>query len=340
MDFGGQILFISGFGLIILGLTWGGATYTWNSAPVVASLAIGFVLLAAFVNWERLLEPGRYLADKLPKQKPMIPWTLLSTKDMGLLFYIECGTGISMFSVLYFCNTFFVRVKDYEADKAGLQLLCFVPGIGLGVYMCAFLCNKWPRMTYPPLLLGTVIETVGIACLAWAMHKAHSPTIFGVMALAGIGMGLKFMVAPLHGIGLFKAHRASVLALVGIAVPFGGTLGLTIMSAVFNNTSGIDVKYGDYSEASVESVKNGVVWAYVSITPFMALSCIACLFMGNVILGKEISTSGQKEDVVIHEPYLWYLTRGRSSRHDERAMAMKSLHQRQPYEEMTPEAGV
>lgn len=153
-------------------------------------------------------------------------------------------------------------------------------------------------------------------------------------------MGLKLMVAPLHGIGLFKTHRAFVLALVGIAVPFAGTLGITIMSAVFNNTSGKDVKHSDYSEDSVESVKNGVVWASVSIIPFMALSCIACLFMGNVILGKEESTSDQEEDVVIREPYLWYLIRGRSSRHDDRGMAMKSLHQRQPYEAITSEAGV
>lgn len=336
IDFGGQILFISGFGLIILGLTWGGATYPWNSAAVIASLGAGFVLLATFIIWERLLEPGIYLAERLPKQKPMIPWALLSTKDMGLLFYIECCTGMSMFSVLYFCNTFFVRVKNYEADKAGLQLLCFVPGIGLGVYMCAFLCNKWPRMTYPPLLIGTVIETVGVACLAWAMHKGHSPTIFGIMALAGVGMGLKFMVAPLHGIGLFKTHRASVLALVGIAVPFGGTLGLTIMSAVFNNSSGLNVKYGDYSEDAISNVKNGVVWAYVSIVPFMALSCIACLFMGNVILGTENSNNGVKEDLVIREPYLWYLLRGKSPRHDSSSVAMEQL-QRQPYKEILRE---
>lgn len=341
IDFGGQFLFLAGFGLVILGLTWGGATYSWDSAAVIVSLAAGFILLIAFANWERLMEPGRYLAEKLPKQRPMIPWTLLSTKDMGLLFYIECGTGISMFSVLYFCNTYFVRVKNYQADKAGLQLLCFVPGIGLGVYMCAFLCNRWPRMTYPPLILGTVIETVGVCCLAWAMRKGHSPTIFGIMALAGVGMGLKFMVAPLHGIGLFKTHRASVLALVGIAVPFGGTLGLTIMSAVFNNTSGLDVKHGDFSEEAVSKVQNGVVWAYVSIIPFMGLSCIACLFMGNVILGQEITADGQhREDVVIREQYLWYLLQRESRRHDAESMSMEPLQQRLPYKEMAPEDSV
>ncbi|KAJ2975072.1 hypothetical protein NQ176_g5725 [Zarea fungicola] len=332
IDFGGQILFVAGSGLVILGLTWGGAAYPWDSAAVITSLAIGSLLLVVFVLWERLLEPGRYLANRLPKQKPMIPWSLISTKDMGLLFYIECATGISMFSVLYFCNAFFVRVKNYQADKAGLQLLCFVPGLGVGVYMCTFLCNRWPRMTYPPLFLGTILETFGVAFLALAMHNGHPPTIFGLMALAGIGMGLKFMVAPLHGIGLFKTHRATVLALIGIAVPFGGTLGLTIMSTVFNNTAGLDVENsGDYSEDTTSQVQHGIVYGYVSIIPFMALSCIACLFMGTVILGKESPENGQKtEDAVIHEPYLWYLLRGQNKQCDNKRIAMNSLFQSQP----------
>lgn len=332
IDFGGQILFLAGSGLLILGLTCGGATYPWNSAAVITSLAIGSLLLAVFVLWERLLEPGRYLANRLPKQKPMIPWSLISTKDMGLLFYIECTTGISMFSVLYFCNVFFVRVKNYQADKAGLQLLCFVPGLGVGVYMCTFLCNRWPRMTYPPLFLGTILETFGVAFLALAMHKGHSPTIFGLMALSGVGMGLKFMVAPLHGIGLFKTHRATVLALIGIAVPFGGTLGLTIMYTVFNNISGLDVENsGNYSEDTISQVQHGVVCGYASIIPFMALSCIACLFMGTIILGKENSGNRLKtDDVVIHEPYLWYLLRGRNRQCDDKSIAMHQLLQPQP----------
>ncbi|OAA59261.1 Major facilitator superfamily domain, general substrate transporter [Cordyceps fumosorosea ARSEF 2679] len=337
VDLGGQLLFIAGFGLLILGLTWGGAAHPWSSPAVIGPLVAGAVLLAAFVLWERLLEPGHPLADRLPRQRPMIPWALLSTRDMALLFCVECATGAATFSVLYFGSTFFVRVQGHGADRAGLQLLCFVPGLGAGACACALLCSRWPRMTYPPLLLGTVVETTGVAGLAWAMHAAHSPSVLGMMALVGVGMGFKFMVAPLHGIGVFKTHRASVLALVGIAVPFGGTVGLTIMSAVFNNTSGLDAKDGEYAEGSVDSVKNGMVWAYVSIVPFMALSCVACLFMGNVILGKEGSSSGHKEDAVIREPYLWYLLRAKHSRCDTKSIAMEPIGRGRSYKEIPPE---
>lgn len=118
----------------------------------------------------------------------------------------------------------------------------------VGVYLCAFLSNKWPRMTFPPLFLGTNIELVGIVVLAWALYKEREPVIFGMMALVGCGMGLRFMVAPLHGIGIFRQHRAAVIGLLAIAVPFGGTIGLTIMSTVFNNTSGLDYKHSDFSK--------------------------------------------------------------------------------------------
>ena len=99
IDFGGQALFIIGFGLIILALTWGGATYPWKSGTVIAPLVLGVVVMVGFANWERLFEPGKLLHRKLPRQKPMIPWSLLSTRDMGFLFYEGFATGMSMFSV-------------------------------------------------------------------------------------------------------------------------------------------------------------------------------------------------------------------------------------------------
>ncbi|KAK3186099.1 hypothetical protein K4F52_005089 [Lecanicillium sp. MT-2017a] len=279
IDFGGQALFIVGFGLIILALTWGGAAYPWKSGSVLAPLVLGVVIMVAFAEWERQFEPGKLLHRKLPRQKPMIPWALLSTRDMGLVFYEGFATGMSMFS-------------GHDPDRAGLQLLFFVPGIG------------------------------AIATLSWALYRGHSPTIFGIMAMAGAGMGLKFMVSPLHGIGLFREHRASVIALLGISMPFGGTIGLTIMSAVFNNTSGLLVKEFDFSKlrgdsaemiAARDSVKMGVVWAYVAIVPFLVFSLIGSCFLGNVILGKENGPDGVAENIVIREPYLWYLVRGGKS---------------------------
>jgi MFS family permease len=99
IDLGGQLLFLLGLGLIILALTWGGATYPWGSAAVLVPLVLGCLLSAAFVYWEWHMAPGNLLARKLPRQKSMIPWSILSNRDMGLLFYVECTSGMSMFAV-------------------------------------------------------------------------------------------------------------------------------------------------------------------------------------------------------------------------------------------------
>lgn len=111
IDFGGQSLFIAGFGLLTLGLTWAGATYPWLSAAVLVPVIAGVVLIIGFGAWERALSRGGYLTHLLPRQRPMIPWEILSTRNIGLLFFTECSTGISIFSVLYFCSAYLTLVK-------------------------------------------------------------------------------------------------------------------------------------------------------------------------------------------------------------------------------------
>lgn len=142
-------------------------------------------------------------------------------------------------------------------------------------------------MTFPPLLLGSIIEGTGLGVLAWSLYYEHEPIIFGMMALVGIGMGLRYMVAPLHGIGIFKEHRPAVIGLMALAVPFGGTIGLTIMSTVFNNTSGLDSSHKDFSQIrnqpdetrdqAIYNAKMGIVWAFVAIVPFVIIVCF-CFF--------------------------------------------------------------
>ncbi|UPK99111.1 hypothetical protein LCI18_010046 [Fusarium solani-melongenae] len=321
VDVGGQLLFIFGFGLIILAMTWGGATYPWGSAAVIVPLVLGVIFTGVFLYWEYLLAPGNTMAEKLPWQRAMIPWDLISHRDIGLLFYCECATGMGMYAVLYFCNIYFIAVRGYKPDKAGVQLLYFVPGLGVGVYICSFMCNRWPRMTFPCVFLGALVEAIGIGLLGWAIWAERLSTIFGMMALVGCGSGMRFMASPLHGIGLFKNLRASVIGLMAVAVPFGGTIGLTIMSTVFNNTSGIDSSSSDFTEVqssssselkgqAIHDAKMGVVWAFVAITPFVALAFPFAACLGNVKLGQGPPSSEGPTDIVVQGSYLLKLLRG------------------------------
>lgn len=108
IDVGGQFLFIIGLGLIILALTWGGATYPWKSAAVIVSLALGVIFTGCFFYWENMLAPGGVLSQKLPWQKAMIPWDIISTRDILLLFYTESTSGMGMYAVsLSLCTSSF-----------------------------------------------------------------------------------------------------------------------------------------------------------------------------------------------------------------------------------------
>lgn len=127
------------------------------------------------------------------------------------------------------------------------------------------LLHRWPRMTFAPIFLGAIVEAVAIGVLAYGLYTEHRPTIFGLMAMVGAGTGLRFMASPLHGIGLFRHQRATVIGLFALAIPLGGTIGLTIMSTVFNNTSGLNSNSSDFSklrdlpdgerEAAIHNVK-------------------------------------------------------------------------------------
>ena len=90
---GGTTLFISGVGLVILGTSWGGATYPWTALEVLIPLIVGSILFALFFVYEYFLAPGRILARAFPQQTPMIPSSLFEKQDAIVLVIVEFATG-------------------------------------------------------------------------------------------------------------------------------------------------------------------------------------------------------------------------------------------------------
>jgi hypothetical protein len=94
VDFGGQLIFLFGMGLLVLALTWAGSYYPWTTAEVLAPLVIGAVLLVIFLIYEYLLLPGHFLAERFPLQQAMVSLKLIWTRNAGLLMYINFITGM------------------------------------------------------------------------------------------------------------------------------------------------------------------------------------------------------------------------------------------------------
>jgi hypothetical protein len=160
-----------------------------------------------------------------------------------------------------------------------------------------YMCNIYPRQTFYPLFLGSFIEALGITILAWALYNGHTATIYGMMALTGAGTGLRFMPGSLHGIGFFPNDLASVLSMMAFAIPFGGTIAMTLMDTVFNNKSSLSASSTSGNGSQISSIaglpasvqelvrynaKMGVVYAFIAIAPFNWLCVLAAGLLGNV----------------------------------------------------------
>ncbi|KAL2105453.1 hypothetical protein VUR80DRAFT_8363 [Thermomyces stellatus] len=328
IDWWGQLLFLFGLGLVVLALTWGGAVYPWASAAVLVPLCAGAILIAGWVCWEYLMSEDGALGAKWPWKAPMMQWRIISDRNIALSAYASFVNGAAMFAVFYFCSIYYVLVAGKDPSDAGIGLLLFTPGVGGGLLAALYLVNVWPRNTYTPLLLGAVLQSVSMGMLAWALYVERSPVIMGMMALVGVGSGFRLLCLTIHAIGMFPDHVATVVSLVAVANPLGGTLGHTMMSTVFNNVVNLgstddltsdlesfrDLPAGVLSDIT-HRVKMGVVWAYVSLVPLMVIGIAAALFLGTVILpeGKG-SEEDRRANIVIREPYFWILLRGRKYR--------------------------
>lgn len=171
-----------------------------------------------------------------------------------------------------------------------------------------FLCNVWPAQTFWPLLLGTIAETGAFAGITYAISVRDIGLVNGIMVLAGAGTGSRFMPATLHMAGVWNERLAPALSLMRFSTRFGGTLGLTIMGAVFNNKfagvleSGINLGSGSsgFSVENTQSLnaiaalpaaqqaivrnagKDAIMWAFIAIMPILGFSTFIAVFIGNV----------------------------------------------------------
>lgn len=299
VDFGGAVLFIASIALIILGTAYGGTMYAWSSAAVVAPIVIGSILLIAFVVYEHFIERTSII--------PMIPSRILRNKEVSIVSILAAGTGAALYAVFYFIGIYFTLVEAKPASSAGTQLLYYLPGLGVGVYGAIFLVNQWPRQTFLPLNAGTIIETAGIAVLTYAVKRQNHVLVNVMMAIAGAGTGMRFMPESLHLAGMMRNDLAPAYSMLRFSMPFGGTLALTIMGAVFQNKLNMNYSLHDTSslnaiatlpaaeqQALRDTGADATMWAFISILPFLGLSMLASFGLGNVRVLKQKKTDAER----------------------------------------------
>jgi hypothetical protein len=170
-DWIGLILFIFGIGLIILAVICIGTEYAWSSVGFIVPIAVGGVLFVLVSIHEYLLEPSRPFSRISKKTVAMIQWHLFHKHDTFLLTIINFGSVVALFSTFYLIFIYGEIAEGYSASNAGVRLLYYTPGLGVGVYTAMFFCNVWPAQIFFPLFFfGNVVEAARMGALTWAVN--------------------------------------------------------------------------------------------------------------------------------------------------------------------------
>src|SRR5262249_53766859 len=98
----------------IFGIVFGlvrAQTEGWGSTDVLASLAAGVALLAAFVAWE------------LRTREPMLPMRFFANRSFAVTNVVSLAMNFGMFGSIFFLSQFIQNVLGNSPLEAGLKLL-------------------------------------------------------------------------------------------------------------------------------------------------------------------------------------------------------------------------
>ena len=225
LDLGGVALVSAG----LFGIVWGlirGNEQGWLSTEILASFAIGAVLVAAFVAWE------------LHTPSPMLPITFFRNRAFALANVSSLFMFFGMFGSIFLLAQFFQTVQGYSPLQSGLRILPWT----LAPMFIAPIAGAMSDRISPRKILGTGLALQAVA-LAWIASVSTPSTPYSSLiipfALAGVGMALFF--APMANVVLSAVRPVQEGQASGAnnAIrELGGVFGVAVLASVFSSVGG------------------------------------------------------------------------------------------------------
>ncbi|EYE90522.1 siderophore iron transporter mirB [Aspergillus ruber CBS 135680] len=302
----GLLLVVGGFSLLLLPLTLAASSVNqWHNLYIIAMLVIGVALLALFCVWEKYFAPVtfvpfQYLQDRTVFGACVLSATLFCsfyTWDVYFSSYLQVVHNQNIRNAGYIANIFTIG-SSFWAPIAGLMIR----------YTGRF---KW---------LGLAAVPVSAIFTAAMIYFRHPGTNISLIVLIQIFMafsgGTLVMTEQLAAMSAVPHNEvAVVLALEGLFMSIGGSIGQSISGAIWTNI--LPDKLVEYLPDSEKAnwkdiygslevqlsypvgspARNAIIMAYGYVQRRMLLAgvCFMPLALGCVLLWKNIDVKGKQQ---------------------------------------------
>jgi EmrB/QacA subfamily drug resistance transporter len=257
LDLPGLALVSAGLGGIVWALVNGNVD-GWTSSRIVGALAVGSLLVAGFVLWERRAK------------EPMLPMRFFEDRAFSAANGASLLMYFGMFGSIFLLTQFFQTAQGYTPLQAGLRILPWTAMPMLVAPIAGFLSDKVGGR--PFMVVGLTLQAIGLAWIADVTTPTAGYAAFvGPFVLSGIGMGMFF--APVANVVLSAVRRQEEGKASGANNAIrevGGVLGVAVLASVFARAGGY---------ASPQTFSDGLVPAIWIGAVVVALGAAVALFI-------------------------------------------------------------
>ncbi|WP_127782339.1 MFS transporter [Rhodococcus sp. X156] len=220
LDWPGTLLATSGLFFLVYGFSHS-ETHGWSDTLTLTFLALGVVLLAAFVWVETRVS------------HPLLPMRVVADRLRGTSYLVMLIAAVGMFGIFLFLTYYMQQTLGYSPVVTGCA---FVPMVAAIAVSASVLGAPLSARFSPRILVsaGMAISALGLGLLTGI--EVDSSYVTGVLpglVLFGLGMGQVFsngIAASTSGVQDEDAGVAS--ATVNTAQQVGGSIGVALLSSV------------------------------------------------------------------------------------------------------------
>lgn len=225
-DVPGVALAATGLFGLVFGLVRGQAE-GWTNPVIVASLALGVLLLVAFVAWERRTD------------EPMIPMGLFRNRTFsvtnGVSFFMYFGT----FGSIFLLTQILQGVMGYGPFEAGVRMLFWTGASMVVSPIAGVLAERYGAR----LLMAGGLALQAVA-LGWFAATTATDVQFSQVVipfiLAGTGMALVFAPSASALLSVVTPAQAGQASGTNNAIrEVGGVFGVAVLSTIFAHSGAL-----------------------------------------------------------------------------------------------------
>jgi EmrB/QacA subfamily drug resistance transporter len=195
----------------------------WGSPEIVISLALGVLLVIAFIVYE------------LRTEEPMLPMRFFANRSFAVTNAVSLAMYFGMFGSIFFLSQFLQNVLHNSPLQAGVKLLVWTGATMIVSPLAGVFSERYGSR--PFMVAGLSLQAVALGWLAMlaSVDQSYASMILPFV-LAGSGMAMVFAPSANAILSSVRTEETGQASGATNAIrELGGVLGIAVLATVFTS---------------------------------------------------------------------------------------------------------